>query len=366
MGSANERPVLADVARLSGVSVPTVSRVLTGSLPVSEDKRSRVLAAVAELGYVPNAAARALAGGTKSMIGVIALNTSRYGYAKTLEGIEQAARVAGYVVLVAVVESVDPAEVRAAVDLVVGQTVAGVVVIEWDPAGVAVARALPDTLPVVSITSPSPGTSPHPRAHLDDRTGARQATEYLLGLGHRTVHRIALTGAEPRPVRRPRGRAAVDDPVLRPSGRSVGWYEALRDAGAPVPTPIPADAALVAGDTPAAGFEAARRLLDDPAVTAVLCDNDELAIGAMSAFADAGRSVPGDVSVIGFDDQPFAAMWRPALTTVAQDFVDLGQRALHQLDERLQTGTCEPESFRLPRLVVRGSTAPPSSATPAR
>lgn len=108
-------PTIADVARVAGVSVPTVSRVLTGSIPVSAKRRELVQGAIETLGYQPNAAARALVSGTRSMVAVVAANTSRYGYAKTVEGIEEAARAAGYMVVITVVETADANDVRTAV-----------------------------------------------------------------------------------------------------------------------------------------------------------------------------------------------------------------------------------------------------------
>lgn len=333
---STRRPVIADVAREAGVSVPTVSRVLSGSTPVSDAKRASVLDAIERLGYRPNAAARALVKGERSMIGVIALNTVRYGYAKTLQGIEEAAREAGYLVLIAVVESAEQEAMDAAIDLMLGQTVAGLIVLEFDPVGVAVSRALPATIPVVAAAAAGQTRSPHPHAYLDDRIAAREATEYLLGLGHRTVHYLAIPATDTR------------------TGRAVGWRQALADAGAEQPEP------LAAAYDPQSGYAVGRQLASDPTVTAVLCGNDELAIGLLRALAEVGRRVPQDVSVVGFDDQPFAAMWSPALTTVRQDFVDLGRRVFALLAAQLSTGRAPRTSSARPQLVVRESAAPPS------
>lgn len=328
------QPVIADVARIAGVSVSTVSRVLTGSVPVSEAKRSQVVAAITHLRYHPNATARALVTGRRSMIGVITFNTTRFGYARTLQGIEEAARAAGYVVVIVVVESLEPAELASAIGLVLGQAVAGVVVIEFDPVGLAVSKALPATLPVVVAGTAKSRRSPSPRAYLDDQVGAAAATNYLLGLGHRTVHHLAIPQTSDR------------------TGRALGWRAALVAAGAPVPERIDADF------DPISGYRAGRQLVEDPAVTAILCGNDELAIGVMRALVEAGRAVPGDVSVVGFDDQPFAAMWAPSLTTVAQDFDDLGRRAFGLLEAQISTGRSARTSAVSPRLVIRESTAP--------
>ena len=330
-------PVIADVARVAGVSVPTVSRVLTGSTPVSAAKRAQVMAAIETLGYRPNAAARALVSGRQSMISVLAGNTMRYGYAATLQGVEEAARAAGYLVVITVVESEDPEVVDAAVGLVLGQAVAGAVVLEFDAAALAASRALPATVPVVTVSSVTPGERMRPHAELDDRSAAGEAVRYLLGLGHRTVHHVAIPSTGPE------------------VGRTIGWREALVAAGAPVPEPV------AAGWEPSSGYDAGVLLARDPEVTAVLAGNDQLAIGLMRAFSDAGRAVPDEVSVVGFDDEPFAAMWSPPLTTVAQDFVGLGRRAFGMLAELMRTGASTARSTAVPQLLVRGSSAPPSA-----
>lgn len=332
------RPVIADVARVAGVSVPTVSRVLTGSVPVSEEKRALVHAAIEALRYRPNAAARALVSGHRSMIAIVAIDTTRYGYAQTMKGIEASARDAGYIVVVVVVESASPSARQAAIDKVLGQSVAGVVVLEFDQVAIAVSDALPLSIPTVSVGSARRRSSRHPRAYLDDQAAATAATNYLLGLGHRTVHHLAIP------------------PMSGRVGRELGWQRALVAAGAPVPP------RLEAAFDPASGYDVGRQLAADPEVTAVLCGNDELAIGLMRALGEAGRAVPDDVSVVGFDDQPYAAMWTPSLTTVVQDFDDLGRRAFAQLESLIRTGTA-PRIWRAtPELVIRESSGPPPAA----
>src|SRR5690606_9021173 len=143
-------PGLVDVAAQAGVSLSTVSRVITGRTPVSARLRERVMAAVDELGYRPNAAAQTLVSGKRSTIAVLVNNTLRWGYAATLQGIEEAARAAGYVVMIAVVESEDPAEVAQAVDQALSQPLAGAIVIEFDQVGIATLEALPASIPVVA------------------------------------------------------------------------------------------------------------------------------------------------------------------------------------------------------------------------
>lgn len=327
--------MLRDVAERAGVSLSTVSRVLTGRTPVSKSLRARVETAVAELGYRPNAAAQTLVSGRRRMVAVLARNTVRFGYAATLQGIEEAARASGFVVTIGVVESEDPATMKSAVDLVLSQPLAGAIVVEFDALGVATLDALPESLPVVAAAGARRKVGSRPHAFLDDETGGREATEYLLGLGHRTVHHVAIPATRAR------------------SGRSWGWRAAMTAAGIE-PPPV-----VQASYDPDSGYDAGQRLARDPSVTAVLCGNDELAIGVMRALAEAGRRVPEDVSVVGFDDQPFARMWTPPLTTVAQDFVGLGRRTFRLLAEWTATGRKPRSTSASPRLVVRSSTAAP-------
>lgn len=323
-------PVIADVAARAGVSVPTVSRVLTGTARVSPERRARVLQAVAELGYRPNGAARALAMGAQQLVTVLAGNTTRYGYASTIQGIEEAAREAGYIVTIAVVEGEDVDRVKRTVDQVAGQPMAGVIVLEFDPAGVAAVKALPSWLPVVVVCAGTPLTGSPSYVSMDDHLAARRATSYLLDLGHATVHHISIPAAGGE------------------SARTAGWREALLAAGAPVPAPHISDW------SPLAGYEVARRLLTSgEQVTAVLAGNDELAMGVIRAATDLGIDVPRRLSVVGFDDEPLSVLWNPSLTTVRQDFVRQGSEAMHML---LQ-GSTGPVRL-VPELIVRSSTGP--------
>ncbi|WP_308800226.1 LacI family DNA-binding transcriptional regulator [Agromyces silvae] len=328
--------MLADVAALANVSLSTASRVVTGRTPVSARVRERVLAAVDELGYRPNAAAQVLVSGRRSTVAVLARNTLRYGYAATLRGIEEAARAAGYAVTIAVVESESPDDIRRGVNQVLTQPLAGAIVIEFDAVGVATLEALPRTVPVVAAAGARDDSSGRPHAFLDDYEGGRAATEYLLSLGHRTVHHVAIPSTREN------------------SGREWGWRRALEDAGAEVPPVIEADY------DPVSGHEAGLSL-DLAGVTAILCGNDEIAIGVMRALHERGVRVPEDVSVMGFDDQPFAAMWAPSLSTVSQDFIDLGRRTFELLTGWVNTDEAPQDSLVAPELRIRESTSAPPS-----
>lgn len=329
-------PVIADVARLAGVSVPTVSRVLTGAAKVSEEKRQSVMDAIALLKYRPSAAARSVASRQSSVVAVIAGNTSRYGYAETIRGIEEAARARGYIVSITVVDSTEEDDVERAVSLVVGQDLAGIVALKFDAPGVAALQRLPEHIPTVAISGVR--ETQVPQAVLDESSAAAELTEFLLGLGHRTVHHVRVP------------------PSRREDGRTTGWRRALRKAGAPIPP------ALDASWLPESGRAIGQALAKDGSVTAVFCGNDEIAMGVIRGLADEGLRTPEDVSVVGFDNHPLSGLWTPPLTTAHQDFFGLGQRGFELLMARVSE---EPGARRFsserPALVIRESAAAPSA-----
>src|SRR5699024_4289930 len=325
-------PRLADVAQAAGVSIPTVSRGLNGTKYVAPELAARVQQAIDELGYRPNIAARSMRSGQRTLLSVFAGATSNYGYARTLQGIETAARHAGMSVTITMVES--ESVVKEATDLALSQPIAGAIVLEFDSAGIYTSRSLPERLPVVVAGGGARHKGPRPAALINETTAARRATEYLLRQGHSTVHHIA-------------GPAEG-----KHSGRTSGWRAALSDAGITPPKLMHATWAA------SAGYAWAERIAGREDVTAVLCGNDEIAIGLMRGLADRHVRVPEDISVIGFDDQPLVSMWQPSLTTVDQDFEDLGARAFTLL-QQLIAGESVTDSVATPELVVRESTAPP-------
>lgn len=326
-------PVIGDVARLAGVSVPTVSRVLNDPTQVRPERRQRVLDAIELLNYRPSAAARALASRTSRTIAIVAGNTSQYGYASTIEGIEENARAHGFAVTITVIESADPAHVERAVSQVLTQGPAGVLVLKFDPQGVAVLEALPKTIPIVAISGVK--TRDVSQALIDELQAAQALTDHLLELGHATVHHVRVP------------------PSRREDGRTTGWRKALTKAGASIP-PL-----FDATWEPESGRLAGNLIADDPSVTAVFCGNDEIAMGVIRGLTERGLNVPADVSVVGFDDHPLAALWSPALTTVHQDFGGLGKRAFELLLESMAGVTVAKHSTVKPHVVVRESSAAP-------
>ncbi|WP_333738772.1 LacI family DNA-binding transcriptional regulator [Streptomyces sp. IBSBF 2806] len=342
-GHARRPASIRDVATAAGVSYQTVSRVINDHPSVKAATRERVLAAVDELGFRRNATAFALARGRSRAVTVLTAETTHYGHASILQGIEEAARAASYSVGIGVLESAEESAVAAVVQRA-ADTGGGLIVIAYDPAGVRALHSIPAELPVVGVveTPASPPAEDRPWVWTDDREAAHEATRHLLSLGHETVHYVAIPSS-----------------TRRTGARCAGWLEALREAGAPRPRP------LQGGWSPADGRAAGRRLAADPAVTAILCGNDDLALGVLRALHEAGRSVPGEVSVAGFDDAPHAAHLTPSLTTVRLDFTGLGRSAfalLHGVLEESASAQTVPYRVSAPELVVRES----SGVAPAR
>ncbi|MFF7276177.1 substrate-binding domain-containing protein [Streptomyces griseorubiginosus] len=343
---AERAPVMADVARIAGVSHQTVSRVLNDHPNVRARTRERVLAAVRELGYRPNAAARTLATRRTRTLGVISFNTTLYGPACMLYGIEQAAREHEYSVTVAAVGTLDRRSVLDAVDRLRNQGVAGIVVIAPQTAAVGALANVPADVPLVAV-----GCGTHTAlasVAVDNEAGAELATSYLLDLGHRTVHHLV----GPRTW-------------LDAQEREAGWRATLEKRGAPVPEPHAG-----ADWTARTGYEHGRRIADDPEVTAVFCANDHMALGLLRALQQAGRRVPEDISVVGFDDMPETEYFGPSLTTVRQDFDELGRRALRALieivgdpDSGIPASGVRPHIVIPPSLVVRTSATRPRHRT---
>ncbi|PPK97891.1 DNA-binding LacI/PurR family transcriptional regulator [Kineococcus xinjiangensis] len=336
-GEADERPrgrqvSIRDVARAAGVSVPTVSRVLTGAARVSPERRDRVLRAIESLNYRPSSTARALVSGRGDQVAVMTSETAVHGYSTTLKGVETAARAAGHPVVISVVESSDPDELERAVQVVLSLPLAGVVVLRFDAVGVAVLEALPPDVPVVAVSGEVDGR--WSQAVLDEESAGAELTRHLLGLGHRTVHHVAVP------------------PSRGEDGRTTGWRTALEEAGAPVPPVLVADSFEATS-----GVGPGRRLAADPDVTAVFCGNDEVAMGVIAGLEGAGRQVPGDISVVGFDDHPLAGIWRPGLTTVHQDFQALGEQAFALLQAQLDGDPRPALSSTRPHVVLRASAA---------
>ena len=335
-GALARPPVMADVARLAGVSHQTVSRVLNEHPNVRPLTRERVLDAIRELAYRPNAAARALVTRRTHTLGVISIDSTLYGPAMMLDGIERAAQH-GYFVLIASLPALDRRSMMETVDRFLGHAVEGIIVIAPQTSAVAALSHVPPEMPLVAVGC---GTrAPLTSVAVDNAAGADTATRYLLDLGHETVYHVAGPSS-----------------WLDARERTDGWRAALREAGAPEPE-------LISGDWSArSGYETGQKLARMTDVTAVFCSNDTIALGLIRALSEAGRRVPEDVSVVGFDDVPESGYFLPPLTTVRQDFSELGRRALASLVDRISGGGTGSHVRVPPEFVVRASAAPPAGA----
>ncbi|MFC5263848.1 LacI family DNA-binding transcriptional regulator [Kribbella qitaiheensis] len=327
-------PSMADVARLAGVSGQTVSRVANGRHNVDADTRERVLAAMREVGYRPNSAARALRNGRFRSIGVIVFELSSFGNTRTLDAIAAAATTRGYAVNLLPVLDASQEAVSGAFSRLGEQAVDGVIILieahTLDDAEVP----LPDGLPVVVVDSSA--HYDYPIVDTDQAQGARLATEHLLDLGHQTVWHLGGPPSSFAAARRLRS-----------------WQQTLTDRGRPVP-PV-----LVGDWSAASGYEAGRQLADNPDVSAVFVANDQMALGLLRALHERGRAVPEDVSVVGFDDQEEAAQFWPPLTTIRQSFAEVGRRSVDALINEIQAGEHHHQPVSVAtELVVRSSTAP--------
>jgi len=327
---------MADVAARAGVSHQTVSRVLNGLPGVRPDTARRVQESIHDLGYRRNIAARLLASSRSRTVGVMTWGAGQFGPAQVRLGLEDAARAADYRLMTVSITDMTPAAVQLAIDQILGHAPEAVVIVVPHQTVLRIAQEVDLGIPTLVVggdLSRIPLT-----AGVDNVQGGRIATRHLLDLGHETV--VHLSG--------PPGWSEA-------AARVEGWRAELTEAGLRVP------ARRWGGDwSSASGYRAGRTLAREKDVTAVFAGNDQMALGLVAALREAGRRVPDDVSVVGFDDLPESAYFAPALTTVRQDFGELGHRAI-ELVERVLGGEESPSVELVPTvLVVRDSSAPPA------
>jgi LacI family transcriptional regulator len=335
-----KRATSADVAARAGVSRTTVSFVLNGraGAGIPEETWRRVEDAARELGYHPHGAARALAGGSSHTIGLVLRQSPDQVsvdalLAETLWGIGSEAHLGGYRVLV---EPLSPG-LGHYTDLVSSQRVDGLIVSGPRTDDEELVALVEQGFPII-VQGSLPSVAV-PSVDVDNRAGARAAVDHLLGLGHRRI--ACITNA-------PLAYTSAAD-------RLAGYRDALDAASIGYAPELVVEGAFDA----ASGWTAMGKLLARaPDVTAVFAANDIVAFGALRAVREAGLRVPGDISVVGFDDIPLARHFDPPLTTIRLPARDLGAAAGRALVERL-AGRAGMERRLLPtELVVRDSTAP--------
>jgi DNA-binding LacI/PurR family transcriptional regulator len=349
------RVTLQTIADKVGVSRMTVSNAFSRPDQLSADLRSRILAAADELGYVgPDPSARALARGTTGAVGVLLTESVKMAFqddvATGFFG-ALAEELAPTGLAVALLPSTGSEEKIPARDIPMD----GALVYACAGDTPALDWLIKRRLPLVFVDQPPVAGADS--VLLDDRGGARQAAEHVLGLGHRVVGLLTMGGFDHT------SDGLVADPIRAGSDyvsieRVAGWLEALEPAGAR------SVAVQMPGNDEQHAYDGARIMLEAPdRPTAVLCFSDLMALGVVHAAQDLGLRVPEDLSIVGYDDSPLASRIRPSLTTIRQDVSAKGHAAAAALTAaiaRSRNGIIGSGSqVLLPaELVVRGSTGP--------
>jgi DNA-binding LacI/PurR family transcriptional regulator len=320
-----------DVAKLAGVSHQTVSRVLNNHTSVKPATREKVELAIAELKYRPNQAARQLVTSRSRMIGILIAGTELYGPWAILNAMEREARIEGYSIISISLLPDSPESWREGIDQLRNLEIDGVITIALSKQIIReVEKSLSSATIVIVDTEPS---KKFDAVNIENFLGAKLTTEHLIALGHKSIAHITgpMDGFEGEQ-------------------RRAGYEEAMNSAKLKID--------VIEGDwSISTGYEigkkiAARKIRP----TALFTANDHLALGAIKAFGEEGIRVPADMSIIGFDDIPEAAYLRPALTTVRQDFDQLGNLAIKRMILQLREPR-KPESLTIaPELIIREST----------
>ena len=337
-------PSIKDVAELAGVSIATVSRYLSDPESIRQDNRRKVAAAIERVDYAPNALAQNFRRGRTGIIMVVLPSVGDPFFTEVMRGIARVAGERHYSILIRETE-MNTLSLDEYSDIVLSKQADGIILLASTCPLTPMRRRPRDTRPAPIIlgcenVTPEQGTLFSVR--IDNRAAARKATRHLLELGHRNIGFIA--GA-------PGSELTAD--------RERGYLAAMKRAGIDV-----TEGWVVPGNLTIEGArEATRRLLTHPVPpTAVFCATDEMAMGCIHEIKSAGLSVPADISVVGFDDTRYAAITDPPLTTIAQPAELIGERTMLRIlgavdGEDIGSG---PEIVPH-RLVVRASTAPPST-----
>jgi len=321
-----------DVAELAGVSHQTVSRVLNNHSSLKPETREKVERAIVQLEYRPNQAARQLVTSKSRLIGLLVSGTELYGPSGILKSIESEARTEGYFVVTISVLSREPKSWLGAIDQLRGLNIDGIITVALPREVIdEVERALPDAALVVVDTEPSKDFDV---INIDNLNGGILATEHFISLGHEQIAHICGPESQYEAEQRKSGYLKVIKKAkLKPQILQGDWSTSI-------------------------GLELGLELFSQKVPpTAVFCANDHLALGVIKAASLKGLRVPHDVSIIGFDDIPEAQFLIPSLTTVKQDFIELGKIVISRVLENLKGESSHETLLVQPTLTVRDSTA---------
>ncbi len=337
MATRRQRVTISQVAREAGVSTQTISRVLNNRPDVSEETRQRVQEIIARLGYQPNALARGLVSRRTHTLGLITADFSDYFFTQVIAGAEVEARKHGYFFMLGSTER-NPQDEPEYIRLLTERYVDGILFARpsTEPDSRHLVSLLRDRVPVVTTAYHLPG-EPLTVVDVDNVDGGHQATRCLLERGH--AHIAMITG--------PASWKSVAD-------RSLGYGQALHEAGI-----APDPALTVEGDwSYQSGYRAMQALIaHGRPFSGLFAQNDQMAIGAIRALREAGRRVPQDVAVVGYDDIPVAAYSDPPLTTIRQPMQEVGALATRLLIQAIENPSAVPggEVLLKAQLVRRGS-----------
>jgi LacI family transcriptional regulator len=325
-------PTIQDVAKKAGVAPMTVSRVINQSGYASPDVRARVLAAVEELGYMPNSLARSLRIRRTNTIALILTDITNPFFTTLARGVEDAASKAGYTVLFGNTDESEEKE-KHYLDMILQKRVDGILLVPAGGSVLPVEHIRHYHTPVVVLDRRFPGETVDV-VRCDSELGAYRLTRLLLDLGHRQI--AMLTG--------PKGVSTAED-------RAAGFLRGMREAGL-------APQLTYGSFTQESGVAMARKALTvQPCPTALIAGNNFIAIGALRAIRDTGLEVPEDVALVGFDDLPAAMLIEPFLTVADQPAYEMGRQAAELLFKRLSGEQVDPpHEVLLPiNLIVRAS-----------
>lgn len=333
-----------DVARAAGVSVATVSRTINATARVSPEVKRRVEEAVAALGYIPAHAAQVLSRQRNNTLAAIVPTLDYSIFARKIDAFQRRAEERGYNILIAI-SGFDPRVELEKCSRLIRSGAEGFLLEGGRHSDELYSLLASRKLPYVNTSVYEPGGA-HPTIGFDNRAVASLAAEHLLELGHR---RFAVIS----------GKAALND-------RAADQVEGIRSRLAREGIDLPGHMMIECGFALAEARQVFRRLLSfqDPP-TAIICTNDQLAFGCILEAANAGIDIPGDVSVMGFDDLKWAASLTPSLTTIYVPSAEIGHAAADFLIDRME-GTDTPAAREFAaHLIRRESTAPPKAAREA-
>jgi LacI family transcriptional regulator len=337
MKSSQKTVTLHDVAESAGVSYQTVSRVINNHASVADETRKRVLKAIKDLNYHPNRAARSLVTNRSDTITVLSFGTMYYGPGQMLQNVVQHARRNGFRVLPSSLEHLRPEDINAAINELHELLIDGIIMIAPIVMDFATDfRALVGDIPFIQIdTRPRPGIA---SIVIDQAHGTRAVIEHLIELGHRCIAEIS-------------GPLNWYDAIMR----HQSWLDTMQRHG------LPHHMSVEGNWSAESGYEGVQTLLNGgESFTGLVVANDQMALGAMAALKERGIRIPEDISIVGFDDIPESAYFSPALTTVRQNFVTLGEQAVEYLVSLIKNPqTPIHQRVLYPEMILRSSTAAP-------